>query len=193
MKTFLARVRRATIVVAAVAGIAGATYASLPSGLALAAGAAWSLVNLLLLELLIRAATTPGGEPASVARRTGWALGGMALLFAAGGWLLFHTPARWLVAGFSLPFAVTALKAFSSALLASPAWRALVRSPWRATAAVAALILAAWWLMPSGSRGERAAGDTAMAPATGAEVRRGHGEAPAAAEGMAQEHGAATE
>ncbi|HEY2955560.1 MAG TPA: F0F1 ATP synthase subunit A [Candidatus Eisenbacteria bacterium] len=186
MKTFLARVRRATIVLAAVAAIAGATYASLPSGLAVAAGAAWSLVNLLLLETLVRAATTPGTEPASVARRAGWALGGMALLLAAGAWLLFHTPALWLVAGFSLPFAVMVLKAVSHALLESRAWRALVRSPWRATAVVAALILAAWWLAPSGSRGERAAGDTAGAPAASGDVAGGH-ETPAA-EGAAEGH-----
>jgi F-type H+-transporting ATPase subunit a len=85
----------------------------------------------------------------------------MTSLLAGGAWLLFHLPPLALVAGFSLPFAVITLKAVSRALLESAAWRALVRSPWRATLAVAAVILAAWWLVPSGSLGQREGGEAA--------------------------------
>jgi len=194
---FLARVRRVTIALAVVLGVVTATYASPLSALGLLAGAAWSLVNLLLLETLVVAATSPGGSPARAAQRAGWAIGGMAALFAAGAWLLFHLPALWLVAGFSAPFAVIVLKAVSRALLETPAWRALVRSPWRATAAVAVLLLAVWWLVPSGSRGERAAGDTAAAGAESAGVAgatSGHGEPPTiAGHEAATGHGGAAE
>jgi F-type H+-transporting ATPase subunit a len=174
---FLARVRNFTIAFAVVAGIVTATYAGPLSGLGLLAGAAWSLVNLALLEILVVALITPGGASARALKRAMWALGGMAALFAAGAWLLFHLSPLWLVAGFSAPFAVIALKAFSRALLESPAWRALVRSPWRATAAVGALILAAWWLVPAGSLGQRAGGDAAHPEAAdSAGVTGAHGD-----------------
>jgi F-type H+-transporting ATPase subunit a len=118
-------------------------------------------------------------------------------LLAAGAWLLFHLPPLWLVAGFSAPLAVITLKAVSRALLDSGAWRALVRSPWRATLAVAAVILAAWWLVPSRTLGERAGGDAAPAAAdslhaagaAGDSVAAGAHEAGTQGPGAGAEHG----
>ena len=185
---FLARVRNVTIALAIAAAIMAASYATPLAALALLAGAAWSLVNLVLLQALVMAATTPGVVPAHAARRVGWTMGGMLALFAAGAWLLFHLPALWLTAGFSAPFVVLVLKAVSRTLLESRAWSALTRSPWRATALVAALILATWWVVPGGSRGERpdSAGagagahtDTAAAPAHGGGAEPGAHDAAA--------------
>ena len=187
---YFKNVRRVTIALAVVAGVAAATYATPLAGLALLAGAAWSLVNLALLEILVVAALTPGAAPARALPRVAWALGGMAGLLAVFAWLLFHLPAPWLVAGFSAPLAVIVLRAASSALLASGVWRALVKSPWRSAALVAALILAALWLVPAGSLGQRAdsaAGahvDSAVAPGEApGHAGEAHGEAPGTAEG----------
>jgi F-type H+-transporting ATPase subunit a len=176
---FLARVRNMTIGLAIVAAIVAATYASPLSALGLLAGAAWSLVNLALIEVLVVALLVPGGASAAALRRAAWALAGMTALLAAGAWLLFHLSPLWLVAGFTAPFAVITLKAVSKALLESAAWRALVRSPWRATVAVAALVLAAWWLVPSRSLGEResAGGAQPAADTAGAAQAGAHGDA----------------
>ena len=152
---FLARVRNVTIALAIVGGLVTATYASPRAALALLVGSAWSLINLWLIETLVVAATTPGTPPAHAARRAGFTLGGMLALMAAGAWLLFRLPALWLLSGFSAPLLVIVLKAASRALLGSPLWGALTRGPWRATLMVATLILAAWWVVPQGSRGER--------------------------------------
>jgi len=192
---FLARVRNFTIAIAVVAGVVTATYAGPLSGLGLLAGAAWSLVNLALLEILVVALLTPHGASARDLRRALWALGGMAALFAAGAWLLFVLPPLWLVAGFSAPFAVITLKAFSRALLESPAWRALVRSPWRATVAVGAVILAAWWLVPAGSLGQRAGEDAAhpeAADSAGAAAAHGDSAGASVTGAEAGAHGEAT-
>jgi len=172
---YLARVRNVTIALAAVAAIVTATYATPGAGLGFFAGAVWSLANLALLQMLVVAATTPGVAPPLAVRRVAWALGGMLALFACGAGLLFLLPPLALVAGFSAPFAVIVLKAVSRALLESAAWRALVRSPWRATALVAALALAAWWLLPSGPLAEHA-GASATGPGA-------HGDSAAVAPG----------
>ena len=196
---YLARVRNVTIALAAVAAIVTATYASPGAGLGVLAGAVWSLVNLALLQILVVAATTPGVAPPLAVRRVAWALGGMIALFACGAWLLLLLPPLALVSGFSAPFAVIVLKAVSRALLESAAWRALVRSPWRATAVVAAIALAAWWLVPSSpftgragasATGQGAHGDSAAtAPAGhGDTTGSGHGADVGAAAGA--EHGA---
>jgi F-type H+-transporting ATPase subunit a len=87
------------------------------------------------------------------------------------------------VTGFSAPFAVLTLKAFSRALLESALWRALVRSPWRATLAVAVVILAAWWIVPARTLGQRGTEGGAAADSVAASA----GEAP----GDSTEHGAA--
>ena len=166
-RDYLARIRNATIGLAVVGAIVTATYASPLAALGLVAGAAWSLVNLALLEVLVVALLTPEAS-ARALPRAGWAIAGMTALLAGGAWLLFHLPPLALVAGFSLPFAVITLRAVSRALLESAAWRALVRSPWRATLAVAAVILAAWWLVPSGSLGQREGGEAHPAAADSA-------------------------
>jgi hypothetical protein len=57
---YLGRVRSVTMALAAVSGLVTATYASLPAALGLLAGAAWSLINLLLIQTLVVSATTPG-------------------------------------------------------------------------------------------------------------------------------------
>jgi hypothetical protein len=56
---FLGRVRITTIVLTAIGAIVTATYASVSAGLALAAGAVWSLANLALIEVLVVALLTP--------------------------------------------------------------------------------------------------------------------------------------
>ena len=56
---FLARVRRTTLWLGGVAALVIATYVAPNAGLGLAAGAAWSLVNLYLLERLVVALTGP--------------------------------------------------------------------------------------------------------------------------------------
>jgi len=183
---FLGRVRITTIVLAAIGAIVTATYASPSAGLALAAGAVWSLANLALIEVLVVALLTPVAS-ARAAPRAGWALGGMTALFAAGAWLLFHLPALWLVAGFSAPFGVITLKAVSRALLESAAWRSLVRSPWRATLAIAAVILAAWWLVPARTLGQRGGEPAAKAAADSVHAAGGE----AAVSGDSTGHGAA--
>ena len=146
---FLARVRRSSLILAAVAGLAAATYGGWRSGLALALGVAWSLANLALLERLVVALTGPDrGTPATL-RRCAFAACGMALLFGAGGMLLFLLPPMLLTVGFVAPFVVMTLKAASTLLLESRAWRAMTSSPWRAALAVAAVLIAAWWLVPN--------------------------------------------
>ena len=141
---FLARVRRSSLALGAIAALVAATYARPAAGLALALGVAWSLVNLLLLERLI--VTITGAE-----RRTPFAqgltfaiLGGFLLLFAAGWWLLTRLPAPLLMAGFAIPHAVIVLKALSLLLLPTRLWRRLTRTPWPAVMVAVALIAGAW-------------------------------------------------
>src|SRR5438093_173281 len=183
---YFKNVRSVTIALVVVTAIAAATYATPLSALGLLAGAAWSLANLALLEILIVALLTPGAASARALPRVAWALGGMALLLLGLAWLLLHLPALWLVAGFSAPLAVIVLKAASGALLESGAWRALAKSPWRAAAVVAALILTAWWLLPARSLGQRADGaagahgESAVRDAPGL-TTAAHDEAPGAA------------
>jgi len=145
---FLNRVRRTTLIAGAVGAVVMATYAGPWTGLALAAGALWSLLNLFAIERLVVALTgRDRGTPATV-KAAGWAIAGMALLFAAGALLLARLPIPALLVGFGLPFAVLTLKAASSLLLGSRVWRATVASPWRAALVVATVLVAAWWVVP---------------------------------------------
>src|ERR1041385_4251045 len=85
---FLARVRHTATWLGGVIALMAATYVSPMLGLAFAAGALWSLVNLQLLERLVVGITGPArGTPGGV-RRIGFAAIGMLSLFAAGGVLL---------------------------------------------------------------------------------------------------------
>src|SRR5206468_4216553 len=81
---FLARVRRSTLGLAAIAALALAAYRAPLEGLAFALGAAWSLVNLTLLEKLVTALTGPERGAAPAVARAARAIGGMLALFGAG-------------------------------------------------------------------------------------------------------------
>ena len=185
---FLSRVRRATLWLGGIAGLLFATYHAPAVGLGLAAGAAWSLVNLFLIETLVVVLTGPArGTPATL-RPLGLALGGMLLLFAAGAALLRLLPPMALVAGFVLPFVVLTLKAAALLLMQTPLWRLLAGSPRRTglmalgLGAVLWAVIAAWPLpaaSPAGATGGHAA------PAAAASVAE-HG----VAESRATEHGA---
>jgi len=171
---FLARVRRATLYVTAASAILVATYAAPLAGAAVALGAAWSLVNLFLIQVLVVTLTTPGNAAPPRARAY-FALGGMAALFAAGAGLLTFCPVIWLMAGFWLPFVVLVLKAGSRIVLGTRAWRSLTRSPWRAAAAVGMLLLAAWWVVPAVlHRADAAADGRSARVAAHAAVATGH-------------------
>ena len=146
---FLARVRRSTIGLALVAGLVAATYSGLALGLALVVGAAWSLANLALLEMLVVSLTRPDRGTPQAVKQAAIAIGGMLPLFGAGGVLLLELPPVMLLAGFLLPFAVILLKALSLVLLDTRAWKALVSRPWRAALVIGAILVVAWWLVPS--------------------------------------------
>ncbi|MGH7742790.1 MAG: hypothetical protein ACRENS_12305, partial [Candidatus Eiseniibacteriota bacterium] len=108
-------------------------------GLALFAGAAWCLVNLLLIEKLVVAVTSAERNSSSALLRAGLSIGGMLALFPAGALLLTRFSPIWLTAGFSLPFLVIVLKAAALLILPTRLWQSLTRSPWRAAALVALL------------------------------------------------------
>lgn len=177
---FLDRVRRASLLAGAVLLLALATYAPLATALAVGLGIGWSLANLALLERLVVAITDPGLATRARWRRGGGAALGLLALFGAGGMLLMLLPPMALAAGFLVPFGVIVLKAASTLLLASGAWRWTVASPWRAAMVVAALLVAAWWLVPSQLLAPARAQHDAPPAAAAAEP---HGDAPAAAGG----------
>ncbi len=189
---FLTRVRRTSIVVGLIAAVVTATYAGLKPGLAVMLGVAWSLANLALLERMVVVLTSPDRTaPAGLKRLIGAALGTLAL-FGAGGVLLLLLPPVLLLSGFLLPFAVLTLKAASTLLIGSALWRRLTASPWRSALVVAAILIAAWWLVPSRlmtpataqapSDSHATTGHSAETPTAGAEHAEGettHGEAAA--------------
>ncbi len=146
---FLARIRRSTILLGIFGALAVATYAGPTSGLGLAAGIAWSLANLALLERLIVAITGSDRRSMPAVKRASLAAAGMMGLFGAGGVLLFLLPPIWLSVGFIAPFAVMVLKAASLLLLQSPAWKWLLARPWRAALVTVSLLVAAWWAIPA--------------------------------------------
>ena len=148
---FLARVRGSALWLAGLAALMGASYAGWRTGLGLAAGTAWSLANLWLLERLIVTITSPGNREdgsrrliRAAARRAALDLAGLLALFAAGAGLLFGLPAAALVAGFLVPFGVMVFKAAAALLMDSPLWPRLTRDRWRALALVAAVAALAW-------------------------------------------------
>jgi hypothetical protein len=108
---FLARVRSSTLWLAVIAALMAANYAGWRLGLGLAAGAAWSLANLWLLERLIVIVTGSERRTTLSARRAGGVLAGMLALFGAGALLLWSLPPAALVAGFLVPFTVMMFKA----------------------------------------------------------------------------------
>lgn len=178
----LARVRRTSIFVSLVAGLLTVTYRSPMAGLAVALGAAWTLVNLRLIEQLVVGITGPDRGTLPALKRVAIGAGGMVPLFAAGAGLLMWLEPVVLLAGFLIPFAVLVLKAVSLVVLQSRLWKKLTASPWRATMAVAIVALAAWWAMGA------LTGASAEDHAAPAET---HGEAAATgdAHGAAGDHG----
>lgn len=126
---FLARVRRSSLWLGGIAALVIATYAAPLAGLALAAGTAWSLVNLVLLQNLIVALTGADRRTLPATGRAIAAIGGLMLLFVAGWVLLTRLSAVLLVAGFALPHVVMLLKAVARLILPTRAWQRIVRTP----------------------------------------------------------------
>jgi F-type H+-transporting ATPase subunit a len=142
---FLARVRATTLWLGALAALMIATYVAPIAGLGLAAGAAWSLANLHLIEKLVVALTGP--DRAETRTRVRLALGFFALplLFLAGWALLTVLPPIWLMTGFLMPFAVMMFKAIASLMLMNGLWTRMTRGPWRAALVVLAVAGAAYF------------------------------------------------
>lgn len=166
---FLARVQRTSLVVGLLAALSAVAYGSNTTGIALAAGLVWSLVNLSLLRSLTGGLVAARlGRPGAM-RRFALGGGGTALLFAAGAWLLVSLPQLPLAAGFSIPFAVMVLKAASRMILASPRWTSVTRSAWTGLAVLGLVIAIAWLgaevLRPMVSPDAAAAGSPHAAPA----------------------------
>jgi len=151
---FLARVRNTSLWLGGVAALMTFTYAGPRAGLAAAAGVAWSLVNLALLQMLVIALTGRARESLGVVVRTWGSAAGMLAWFGAGAFLLSRLSPVWLLIGFLLPFAVIVFKAVSLLIVGSRAWAALTRHPRRNGAIIAALAIAAYaalslWPLPA--------------------------------------------
>lgn len=145
---FLARVRKSTAWVAPVVALMVATYSAPAAGVGVLFGAAWSLTNLWLLEVLIVAVTGLGRREFPALKRAGFSMGGMLALFVVGALLLSNLPPVSLLAGFLLPFGVLVLKAASLIVIGSRAWSRFARDPRRATGWLVAVVLALWVASP---------------------------------------------
>jgi hypothetical protein len=192
---FLARVRRTTLWAVSLAALVCSTYVSPGFGIALACGAAWSLVNLALLQQLIVSITSQDRTSLDSLRRTGLVLLGMGLLFAAGALLLFRLPVPGLMTGFLAPFAVMVLKAVTLLLLPTALWKRVTRDPRIAAPLVLALFAAIWFALPvprlAPPAGAQASHSTpAHGTAAPNAARPGASSTPAHAEGAAA-HGEA--
>ena len=112
---FLARATRASALVACVAALAAATMFDLAMAAAVVLGAAWSLLNFMLLERFVRA-LGPKGQVRPVSALVALLLKGPVLYLA--GWALLASGLRpeALLAGFVIPFLVLTLKAVGARL-----------------------------------------------------------------------------
>ena len=120
---FLARTYRATAILTVLAALAAATGWGWAWGAAMVLGSGWSLANLRMLEMLVRAR---GGERRNPSPARFWALLGLKLpVLYLVGWLLLRAglPALGLVAGFGLFFVAVTLRALG-AWVVHPEWRA---------------------------------------------------------------------
>ncbi len=149
---FLARVRRTSLLAGLVAALIAGSSFTLSTGLGVAAGAAWSLLNLLALEAIVTGLVGARLGREHSMRRI--AVGGVATfaLFVAGAVLLTQLSPIALMVGFLVPFAVLVLKAASMLLLQSSLWRRITANPWQA-AAFLAVVIAASWFAATGTHG----------------------------------------
>lgn len=108
---FLARVRKMSAIVGAIAAVPVATYWGLWTGAAWIAGVAWSLVNLFFIGEVIRNVIT--AEERNMLRILVAVAIKFPVLYGVGFVLLWveQLPVGALVAGFSWPFVVMVLKA----------------------------------------------------------------------------------
>ena len=177
---FLVRVRRTSLLAGLVAALIAGSSFTLSTGLGVAAGAAWSLLNLLALEAIVTGLVGARlGRDHSMRRI---AVGGSATLalFIAGAVLLTQLSPIALMIGFLIPFAVLVLKAASTLLLQSSLWRRITANPWQA-AAFLAVVIAASWFAATGTHGVLRA-NAQESHATTTEAHAAQGE-HAAAEG----------
>jgi F-type H+-transporting ATPase subunit a len=144
---FLARVRKTSTWLGGVIALMAATYLRPMLGVAFAAGAMWSLLNLQLLERLVVSVVNPDRATPANTQRAGFALGGLLLLFATGWLLLARLSPLALVCGFALPLGVIVAKAATQVLLGSRAWRSLVTHRFRAAFAALALAAVTWFAL----------------------------------------------
>jgi F-type H+-transporting ATPase subunit a len=176
---FLARVRRTTGWLAGLAALWTATYTKPSLGLAVLLGAAWSLVNLFLLERLVVALTGPWRIERTTRRRLTLVAAGMLALFVAGAGLLARVPPVGALIGFSIPIGVIVLKAAAQLLLPSRLWRRVVQASPRAIGSWVALLLlvlgAAMLVARVTASGEDAT-DTSVATAVAPAPTPEHGE-----------------
>lgn len=177
---FLARVRRSSLWLGGISALVIATYSAPSAGLAFAAGTAWSLVNLILLQNIIVALTGADRRTLPATGRVITAIGGLMMLFVAGWFLLTRLSPALLVAGFALPHVVMLLKAVALLLLRARAWQRIVRSPWPALV-VAVALAAGWWAVSNGW--SQSHGDSSHADSGAAHAPDAHGAAPGAAAG----------
>lgn len=190
---FLARVRRSTAWLAAVAALFVAVYRAPAEGLALSLGAAWSLANLFLIEKLVVALTGPDRGKAGALRRAVLAVVGMGALFTVGAVLLMRLPPATLLWGFLAPFVVIVLKAAALLLLSSRWWRRFARDPRGSTGLLVALALAAWVAAPFMARATSEPGAPAPATQSTAPASAQHGVAAPAGQHGAHEGSEASE
>jgi F-type H+-transporting ATPase subunit a len=141
---FLVRVRNTTVWLGGVAALMAATYVAPLCGVALAAGAIWSLINLALIEKVITALTGLERTLNATRVRAMLSIAGLGALFAAGAVLLSLLPAPWLMCGFGVPLAVIVFKAASLLLIETGWWARLTRSPWRAALLLIVMVVGAW-------------------------------------------------
>ena len=114
---FLARVRKASMIVGAIAAVPIATYWGLQMGAAWVAGVAWSLVNLFFIGEVIKNVITP--DDRNLPRILVALLVKFPALYGLGFLLLWieWLPVIGLVAGFTWPFLVLVMKAVGRAYL----------------------------------------------------------------------------
>lgn len=174
---FLARVRHTSLWLGALGALVSATYVAPNAAMGIAAGCAWSLVNLFLLQHLVVGLTGPDRKSNRALVRSAISGAGMLGLFGLGAWLLMTLPPIWLTAGFVIPFGVMVLKAASQLLVQSALWQRFVRNPRRSGAMVVIAVAVIWGAMAWAEDPQKTpAEDTHGATATEEHAAPGHGD-----------------